>query len=106
MCEMSSFSHQGLRPETTSEDIFSACRDGDEFYCKEWTLNPENDINITYVYNPEPFLHSLHLSVTNKPKLHWLSVIILFNSSPVISMVSALSTMHVYMVTAVLLIYF
>lgn len=40
----------GLRPETTSEDIFSACRDGDEFYCKEWSLNPENDLNITYVY--------------------------------------------------------
>lgn len=37
----------GLRPETTSEDIFSACRDGDEFYSKEWAMNPENDINIT-----------------------------------------------------------
>ncbi len=37
----------GLRPETTSEDIFSACRDGDEFYCREWSLNPENDLNMT-----------------------------------------------------------
>lgn len=35
----------GLRPETTSEDIYSACKDGDEFYCKEWAMNPDHDIN-------------------------------------------------------------
>ena len=35
----------GLRPETTSEDVFSACKDGDEFFCKEWVMNPDNDIN-------------------------------------------------------------
>lgn len=35
----------GLRPETTSEDIFSACKDGDEFFCKEWAMNPEHDLN-------------------------------------------------------------
>ena len=35
----------GLRPETTSDDIFSACRDGDEFFCKEWAMNPEHDLN-------------------------------------------------------------
>ena len=40
-----SFFFPGLRPETTSEDIFSACRDGDEFFCKEWTLSPEHDLN-------------------------------------------------------------
>lgn len=44
------FSAPGLRPETTSEDIFSASRDGDEYYCREWTMNPENEINITYVW--------------------------------------------------------
>ena len=36
----------GVRPETTSEDIFSACRDGDEFYCKEWLLSADHDINM------------------------------------------------------------
>jgi len=35
----------GLRPETTSEDIYSACKDGDEYYCKEWAMNPDHDLN-------------------------------------------------------------
>lgn len=36
-----------LRPEATSEDIYSACRDGDELYCKEWCMNPDHDLNQT-----------------------------------------------------------
>lgn len=38
---------RSLRPETTSEDIYSACRDGDEYFAKEWAMNPEHDINQT-----------------------------------------------------------
>ena len=33
----------------TSENIFAACRDGDEFYSKEWAMNPEHDVNQTCV---------------------------------------------------------
>ena len=39
----------GLRPETTSEDIYSACKDGDEYYCKEWAMNPDHDLNQRWV---------------------------------------------------------
>ena len=35
----------GLRPESTSEDIYSACKDGDEYYCKEWAMNPDHELN-------------------------------------------------------------
>ena len=37
----------GLRPEATSEDIYAACRDGDEMFCKEWCMSPDHDLNIT-----------------------------------------------------------
>jgi integrin-linked kinase len=36
-----------LRPEATSEDIYAACRDGDEMFCKEWCMSPDHDLNIT-----------------------------------------------------------
>ena len=34
---------------TTTEDIYSACKDGDELYVKQWANHPENDINSTLV---------------------------------------------------------
>eukprot|EP00731_Ephydatia_muelleri_P030692 Em0022g206a len=38
---------KGSRALQTSENIFAACRDGDEFYSKEWATNPEHDVNQT-----------------------------------------------------------
>ena len=33
--------------DATSEDVYAACRNGDETYLREWLLDPENDINTT-----------------------------------------------------------
>ena len=40
----------------TSETIFAACRDGDEFYSKEWAMNPDHDVNQTYVATPNAWV--------------------------------------------------
>lgn len=33
--------------DATSDDIYAACRTGDELFVKEWVLDPESDINTT-----------------------------------------------------------
>ena len=44
-CDNSVGFNIGLRPQTTGKDIYSACKDGDEYYCKDWAMNPDHDLN-------------------------------------------------------------
>lgn len=49
---------RGVNPETTSEDIYSACKDGDEFFCNKWSMTPEHDVNQTDEHGFTPLHYS------------------------------------------------
>jgi ankyrin repeat protein len=51
--------------ESTSEDVYTACKTGDESFLKEWVLDSENDINTTDQHGFTPLHYACSHGHTN-----------------------------------------